>query len=451
MPTLARPCRESPPLSWRSARMVLEKPFALPLVFTLFGMMAMPHTSSSIWAQSLPEVSALPLSEALPDPFKMLDGTAVSGPQDWRDKRRPELQRLFRRYMYGYAPQPESLSFEVTKQAVPVEGGKLWLKEVSIQYHPKASPIHLAVFTPPGPGPHPVFLALNACGNQCVLADPQITVYPQAWTAENCGDHSRGKESNFWCAAYLAQRGYALAVFHESDVDPDKHDFTDGAHTAFGEFRIPDEKEPVPAEARWGTIAAWAWGLSRAMDYLVTDPAIDGHRVAVIGHSRRGKTALWAGASDERFALVVPHQSGTGGAALSRNNDQETVERINRVFPHWFNDAFVKFGDNEEQLPFDQHLLIALVAPRPLLETAGDKDLWANYPSALLTLRAADPVYKMLGAPGLVGEGIVREGQTITKAQGNLLQYRQDDKHDLNQRYWKAILDFADEWMTGTP
>ncbi len=177
----------------------------------------------------------------------------------------------------------------------------------------------------------------------------------------------------------------------------------------------------------------------------MTDDDVDNDRIAVIGHSRRGKTAPLTGAFDERIDLVVPHQSGTGGCALSRDNDQETVERINRVFPHWFNDVFTEFNDNEDKLPVDQHLLMALVAPRPLLDTAGLKDKWANYESALRALKAADPVYKFLGARGMVGSGMIVGDEKMTDDNaGNLMQYRRDTAHTLNVGYWNGILDFAD-------
>ena len=391
-------------------------------------------------SQELPDVAQLSRQSELPNPLTLFDGSPVQTAEAWRTARRPELLRLFARYMYGVAPAPPKLTYRISQPAVDIEGGTMRLKQVDIYYAKESvgSPIHLALFMPTTPGPHPVFLALNACGNHRVVDDPAVAIYTAG--GGPCGLSERGAEKDFWCARYLTNRGYVLATFDQSDIDPDEPNFEDGVHHLYGDFA-------KPIESQWGTIAAWAWGLSRAMDYLATDPEIDARRVAVTGHSRRGKTALWAGANDERFACVIPHQSGTGGTALSRGNDQETVERINRAFPHWFNDAFVKFGDNEDQLPFDQHCLIALVAPRPLLETAGDEDLWANYNSSLNALRAADPVYKLNGAKGLVGEGVWREGEPASVDRGNLLQYRQNDKHTWNERYWRAMLDFTDVWM----
>lgn len=393
-------------------------------------------------AADLPNPDALPSRPELPDPLVMLDGTPVRTAEDWNEKRRPELLRLFQHYEYGYLPPSGQIEAQVTKTVPDLLGGKATLKEVAIRFPwlqcDKPPVIHLALFLPSDrKGRVPVFLALNSCGNQEVLPDERITA-TESWQEESCKKGGRGKAADFWCVDEIISRGYGLATFHQSDVDPDKHDFTDGLHACL-------ENKNVPERSRPGTIAAWAWGLHRCVDYVVSDPDVDPKRVCVTGHSRRGKTALFAGATDERIALVVSHQSGTGGMALSRNNDQETVERINRVFPHWFDDEFTSFDGREDRLPVDQHLLVALVAPRPLLDTEGAKDKWANYDSALRSLKAADPVYKLLGKRGLVGDGVLREGEKMTNENvGDLLQYRLDTEHTLNRDYWKAILNFAD-------
>ncbi len=175
-----------------------------------------------------------------------------------------------------------------------------------------------------------------------------------------------------WSVEYAIDRGYAIATFYDGDIDPDKNDPADGVQP---HFRKPNESR---VDDEWGTIRAWAWGLSRVVDYLLTRSDIDANRICATGHSRLGKTALVAAAFDERIALVAPHQSGTGGCALSRDNDQETVERINRVFPHWFDDVFKKFVHREDRLPIDQHLLMCLVAPRPIFDTEGLQDKWSN-------------------------------------------------------------------------
>lgn len=240
-------------------------------------------------------------------------------------------------------------------------------------------------------------------------------------------------------------RGYGFATFDVNQVDPDRDDFTDGVHPHFEHPAGDDARWGTLAGTGWGTLAAWAWGASRCLDYLVGDRDVDAERVGILGLSRRGKASLLAGALDERFALVVPHMSGTGGCALSRDNDQETVERITRTFPHWFADSFHAFGASEARLPVDQHLLVALVAPRPLLDNEGLQDEWANPPSALRALRAASDVYEFLGGTGLVGDGVVEAPTGITAENaGDLLQYRRDTGHLLNAGYWNGVLDFAD-------
>lgn len=392
-------------------------------------------------AAELPGIDQLPDRPELPDPLTMFDGTKVRTVEEWNQKRRPELKRLFQHYVYGYLPPPPKIEGRVTKEADGLFGGKARLREVEIRFSeleeqaksgaadkPPVPRIRLALFIPThGEKPFPVFLGINPEGNHTVCAEPAVSG----------PEEQRGLRKDFWCVEYLIDRGYAFAAFCQTDIDRDANDFTDGIH--------PHYNLPGPRETHWGTISAWAWGFHRCVDYLVTDRDVDAKRIAIIGHSRRGKTALWAAALDERIALVVPHQSGTGGMALSRNNNQETVARINRSFPHWFNDVFPRFGGREEKLPVDQHLLTALVAPRPLLETAGLKDTWANYDSALVNLKAASPVYDFLGAPGLVGTGVISEDERINaETCGDLLQYRRDFHHTLDRRYWQAILDFAD-------
>ncbi len=393
----------------------------------------------------LPDVDNLPTITELPDPLILFDGTPVKTKEQWFNERRPELKKLFQHYMYGYMPEPPEIEVSIQNVDDQLFGGKAVLKEIEILFknlEGKDVPrIHLALFIPNVDGKKfPVFLALNKCGNHTVVDYPGVTIHEDAWLHSKClkGEEARGVKKDFWCVEYLIERGYAFATYHESNIDPDRNNFTDGIHPHYTNL-------PGAEEAHWGTIAAWAWGLQRCVDYLVTDENIDKDRICVIGHSRRGKTALLAAAFDERFAMAVPHQSGTGGCALSRNNDQETVKRINQSFPHWFNDHFTIFNDREEKLPIDQHLLMALMAPRPLLDTAGLQDKWANYESALRALKAADKVYEFLGKDGIVGDGVVLGDEPIEMNQvGELLQYRRDTKHTLNIGYWEKILDFAD-------
>lgn len=408
--------------------------------WVLAGMMALMCFEVGV-AQALPPVDQLPEVKGLPDVLTMFDGTPVTTKEQWR-KRRAELTILFQHYMYGYLPPQPKIAAKAVKSVEGMCDGKVTLKEIEIRFTdlPENAPkIRLALFLPAkAQGPVPVFLGLNACGNAEVLDDDAITLDEKAWRPKYCEAGPRGRGKDFWCVEYVTSRGYALATFHESDIDPDQHDFTDGIHPFY-------KDQPVPEKSRPGTIAAWAWGLHRSVDYLLADPNIDPKRVCLIGHSRRGKTALFAAAMDERVALVVPHQSGTGGMALSRDSQQETVERINRVFPHWFDDQFTEFDQRVDRLPFDQHALVALVAPRPLLDTEGIQDPWANFPRSLDALKGADAVYKLLGKPGLQGTGLVQNDEPIVGPNfGTIMQYRLDIKHTLNQQFWEKILDFAD-------
>ena len=396
-------------------------------------------------APSRPGVDELPPLAALPDPLRMLDGTPVESAEDWTTRRRPELLELFQHYMYGFAPQAAKVRARVVQSGTSILDGACVLEEVELSFvglGPDAPTVLLALFLPAhADGPAPVFLGLNKCGNHTVVDSPEVTRREWPWQHSSCSDEAnggRGARDSTWVVKNLVARGYGLATLCVTDVDPDRHDFGNGIHAHYPDL-------PHPDEARWGTIAAWAWGLRRAIDHLVTVPVVDGERIALIGHSRRGKTALLAAALDERVALVVPHQSGTGGMALSRDNDQETVGRITSAFPHWFGGLFAEFAGREERLPFDQHLLVALVAPRPVLDTGGLQDRWANYDSALRCLRAAAPVWELLGARGLVGDGVLEEGEDITReSAGELLQFRRNTAHVLDAGYWEAILDFAD-------
>lgn len=361
----------------------------------------------------------------LPDPLVTAGGERITSPEAWREKRRPEILDLFREHVYGREPgPPEELRFEVVNRDENAMGGAATLKEVDIvmENRGRSLTMRLTLFTPNAvEGPAPTFLLIN--NRDASNTDP-----------------TRREKSGFWPAEEVVARGYGIAAFQNSDIDPDKHDgFQDGIHALFREDR---EEGAEHAADAWGTLAAWAWGASRAMDYFETDPDVDETRVAVLGHSRGGKTALWAGARDERFAIVISNESGCGGAALSRRRYGETVARINRSFPHWFCENFNKFNDNEDELPVDQHMLIGLIAPRGVYVASADEDLWADPRGEFLALANASPVYALWGLEG-VGEDEMPPLDTPLH-RGRMGYHVRSGGHNLTPYDWEQFMNFAD-------
>ncbi|MDF2724515.1 MAG: acetyl xylan esterase, partial [Paenibacillus sp.] len=298
---------------------------------------------------------------AVPDILRMQDGAPVTTKEQWEQARRPEIVSLFRQHVYGTEPvqRPEGLSFTV-ETTDGMMGGTARRKRVRIQYDaPRGKgEFELLLFVPQqATKPSPAFLMINNRGKQHA-------------------DREAEGMTQFWSAELIVSLGYAAAIFQVGDIDPDNYDdFRDGVHGLFDPERGEGEARPGDA---WGTIAAWAWGASRAMDYLVSDEQIDSGKVAVVGHSRGGKTALWAGALDERFAMVVSNNSGCTGAAVSRGKQGETVKAINTKFPHWFAGNYSLYNDREEELPVDQHMLLASIAPRLLYVASATEDAWAD-------------------------------------------------------------------------
>jgi hypothetical protein len=393
-----------------------------------------------------PGVDQLPSRPELPDPLVMFDGRRVSDPSDWSSARRPELKALFQYYMYGaMPPAPAQVRTTVAREEAHYFGGKATKKEVTIAFGPPGTPEITLLLVVPNrrQGPAPVFLGLNFYGNHTTLADPAIAP-PTAWVprrrpsanSKAPAQGTRGSQVDVWAIEDVVDHGYALATFYCGDVAPDHPGFTDGVHP---HFLKPGQTKPGPHD--WGTIAAWAWGLSRAVDYLVTDPNLNKDRIAVVGHSRLGKAALVAAAFDERIALVIPHQAGCGGSAPSRGTVGESVKQINNSFPHWFDAEFKTFNEHPDRLPFDQNCLVALVAPRPVLFTNGVEDTWANPEGQFEVLKAASPVYRFLGVEGMKAASMPAPNVLVDSRLGYHIR---PGKHSMGKQDWPVFLRFAD-------
>ena len=375
-------------------------------MFTLFGL------STANTAEEL-ELPPLLVTE---------NGNVVDSEHAWQSQRRGELLELFKTNVYGRTPvgRPDDFCYTVTSCDPCAMSGKATRKLVELRYSGPGGGgrIQLTVFIPnEAAQPAPGFLLI--CNRKREHIDP-----------------TREKKSSFWPAEELVDRGFVAAAFHNSDADPDEHDgFQNGVH---GIFDAKDRPRPPDA---WGALAAWAWGASRCMDYFQIDRQIDHTRVGVVGHSRGGKTALWCGAQDQRFALVVSNNSGSSGAALARHKHGESIKDILR-FRHWFCANYDQFADKEDELPVDQHMLIALMTPRLVYVASATLDDWADPRGEFLACVHAEPAFELHGVEGLGATEMPPADSPIHR--GHIGYHLRTGKHDLGLFDWKCYMDFAD-------
>jgi hypothetical protein len=382
-------------------------------------------------------------SYTLPPLLGAKDGAPVRTPADWT-KRRTEIVALLEGGMFGKAPVPPAeMTFTMDAVDTAALGGLAVRKQISIRVAGRT--LGLLVYLPArAPKPVPVFVSLGFNPNQAVHADPGIHL-AGAWAQDPATkvitrlpatEASRGSAASRWELEQILRRGFGLATVYYGDIEPD---FA-GAE-GLG-VRAAYLKGAKPGAGDWGAIAAWAWGLSRVADVLVQDRSIDSGKLALVGHSRLGKAALWAGALDPRFAIVISNDSGEGGAAISRRQFGETVANLNDRFPHWFCGNYRQYSNREETMSFDSHMLLALVAPRPLYVASAMDDQWADPKGEFLGAVAASEVYRLLGVKGLEPNATM-PGVDLPVGNGHVRYHVRTGKHDITGYDWQQYLDFA--------
>jgi hypothetical protein len=386
----------------------------------------------------------------LPELLRSKGGSPVANAETWRKSRRPEILEAYFSQVYGRTPKLDvHLRAEVVETETKAVGGLATRTRVTLRFfdEPDAPVIHLLLYVPNAArGPAPVFLGLNYFGPASIENDPALPLTDQ-WmrpaaemgiVGNRATEKTRGIHASRWPLALALSRGYAVATYYYGDLEPDH---ADGWRTGLRGFLRKKTGRTGAEPDEWGAIGVWAWGLSRALDYLETNPAVDARRVTVFGHSRHGKTALWAGAQDERFAAVISNNSGEGGASLSRREFGETVADSVRMSGWWYCENYRRYAGHAADLPTDQHMLLALCAPRPLYIASATEDLWADPRGEFLSAVHAAPAYRLLGLEGLGTEEMPRPDHPIGRRIGYHLR---TGKHDITAYDWTQFLDFTD-------
>ncbi len=417
----------------------------------LFLLIALLITQLAFAQQFVPNYDESKVPQfVVPDPLITFKQKKVKNVKDWEKKRRPELLDCFTQNMFGEIPGEIKIkSAEIVEQSENAYNGKATRKQVELTFEKNGKKLNftILIYLPKKKEKAPIFVGYNFYGNHTVTNDVNVII-SEAWVQDNPSfgiinnqltEQSRGVRTNRWAIEKMLDAGIGLATIYYGEIDPDKNDFTDGIHPLL--YKKGQEK---PEVNEWGSIAAWSWGLSRAMDYFETDGDIDASKVIVFGHSRLGKTSLWAGATDQRFAAAISNNSGCGGAALSKRKFGETVGRINTSFPHWFCGNFKNYNNKEEQMPFDQHELLALIAPRPLYVASAVDDQWADPKGELLGAYYALPVYNLYGKKGIS----ITEFPPVNQPILNTVAYHiRTGKHDVTDYDWEQYIRWAKEQL----
>ncbi len=388
----------------------------------------------------------------LPDPLVFADGTRVAAQADW-PKRRKELLDLFTDQMYGRMPErPAQMRFNVYNLDRHALGGKATREQISILFLGKEDGprMDLLVYVPNQVKRPPVILGLNFWGNQTINPDQGIRVSDR-WIESSGGssidlscvknnratEACRGIDQGRWPVEKILDAGYALATAYRGDIDPDRNDgYDESIRSAWPEL--------AQGGNNFSTIAAWAWAMSRALDYLEQDHLVDGRHVVAFGWSRLGKAAIWAGATDPRFVAVISNESGAGGAKVFHDVHGETVELLNTRFPYWFCKNFKQYNGRDAELPFDQNEVLALIAPRPIYIASAILDENADPQGEFLGALAVTPVYRFLGTTGLPATEWPSVDQPIL---GRVSYHVRRGVHSVTAFDWEEYLRFCEAYV----
>lgn len=387
--------------------------FVFSFLVFIASVKAQDHQESNYDESKVPQYT-------LPDPLKTQDGKKISNITEWEKIRKPEILRLFEDNVYGQVPTDyDSIKFAITREDPYSMNGKAHLKEVMIKVFrmKKSMIINLVLFVPRNAAkPVPAFLLINN-------------------RAKDQTDPTRTIKSDFWPAETAIENGYAIAAFHVSDAAPD-----DARLFMNGTLKLYPEQ--LSADNGMRAIGAWGWAASRVMDYFEKEPLVEETKVAVVGHSRGGKASLWAAAQDKRFALCISNCSGSTGAKLARREFGERIRRINTSFPHWFTTNYRKFNDKERELPVDQHMLIGLIATRPVYATNATEDLWADPAGTFLSLKHAEVVYRLYGERSRLPDMPPAPDSAVTESP--LAYHNRTGDHNMTLYDWSNFIRFAD-------
>jgi len=409
---------------------------------------------------------------AWPDSLVTRNGQHIANPTDFNSQRRPELLHDFAESVYGRTPaQKLPIHARVTSEDKAALGGTAIRKQITLTIGTASltRDLHLLLYLPAHPKHAvPVFIGLNFDGNVTTTTDPGVDPN-NVWTPDPAetgfsllgalkvnvhhppAEAARGSDAGKWPFEAIVKAGYAAATLYAGDIEPD---FATGIGYGIRPlFFKPGQYMPDLDD--WGAIGAWAWGLTRVADYLATDSElaaqIDPHAIILTGHSRMGKAALWAAAQDQgphqRFAMVISNESGQGGAGLSHREAGETIWHLNVAFPYWFSPAFHAFNGRPQQYPLDGHLLLSLIAPRPLFIASAQDDPLSDPQGEFESARAASEVYRLFGQEGIPADAKFQVGKLMGN---NIRYYCRPGKHDMLLEDWQRYIAFADEYFKST-